>query len=300
MAGDVGPRLEHVGLGRVGVVALRVARKRCERDRAVTTVGELELVARPHVLVVVGGRGVKLKRQPKALGRGARGRDIDLIRLEVADEHAVAGGREAPARVGEVDSLPPGEVAGEDAVDRAGTGNPGGVGDTPQELAEVDVGVERADVAGGQRLGLGALAPEARGDLLHHRRVGGRPRQAHGASSRGSARRGGRRGRRVRPGWRAPPGAVAEAVAVAVGVRYWLLAASQRPTPAARRTVCARGFQAAWGTLTSNCRRARSTGTVGAGVIVAPVAASVSTAVVPWTVRNSRAGDLTPAASGHA
>src|SRR5947207_10837749 len=41
-----------------------------------------------------------------------------------------------------------------------------------------------------------------------------------------------------------------------------------------------------------------STETVGAGVRAAPVAASVSTPVVPCTVRNSCAGDSTPALNG--
>src|SRR4051794_30971157 len=95
----------------------------------------------------------------------------------------------------------------------------------------------------------------------------------------------------------APPGCVA--LRVAAGFRYVPALASQSPTPASMRTVEVPGFQAACGTRTSNCRRVVSTVTVGAGETGAPVVASVSVAVVPCTVRNRCAGELTPAASGH-
>src|ERR1700737_3504990 len=96
---------------------------------------------------------------------------------------------------------------------------------------------------------------------------------------------------------RHPPGCAAEATGP--GLRYPPLVASQSPIPAAMRTDEVPGSQAAWGTRTSIWRRTMSTVTLGAGVSVAPVVASASTAVVPWTVRNSRAGETTPAPKGH-
>src|SRR5436190_8947734 len=95
-----------------------------------------------------------------------------------------------------------------------------------------------------------------------------------------------------------PPGWVA--AATAPGRRYWFVAGSQRPTPASIRTTDVPGFHAAWGTRTSNWRRVMSTETLGEGVRALPVVASVSTAVVPCTVRNRCAGDTTPALNGQA
>ncbi len=96
----------------------------------------------------------------------------------------------------------------------------------------------------------------------------------------------------------APPGCVA--LRVAAGRRYFPLVSSHRPTPAARRTVPVPGSHSLWGTLTVIWRRARSTETVGAGPATgSPVAASVSTAVSPWTVKKYRAGALTLAPNGN-
>src|SRR3954451_23740493 len=93
-----------------------------------------------------------------------------------------------------------------------------------------------------------------------------------------------------------PPGFVAVAAGPAVG---WALAAGpQGPAPAVIRTVDCPGFQAACGTRTSIWRRLRATVDVGAGVTAAPPAVR-SWAVVAWTVRNSCAGELTPAPCGH-
>src|SRR5690349_1340141 len=95
----------------------------------------------------------------------------------------------------------------------------------------------------------------------------------------------------------APPGLVD--VATGPGFRYAPVAGSQRPTPAAMRTVLVPGSHAECGTSTVIWRRARSTLALGAGELAAPVSASVSSAVLPWTVRNSCAGDATPAPCGH-
>src|SRR4051812_5260426 len=66
------------------------------------------------------------------------------------------------------------------------------------------------------------------------------------------------------------------------------------------RTVELPGFHAPCATRTSTWRRAASTLTLGAGDSAAPVAALVSVALVPCTVRNNWAGDETPAPAGHA
>src|SRR3954471_87355 len=95
----------------------------------------------------------------------------------------------------------------------------------------------------------------------------------------------------------APPGVVE--LAVPDGARYLFAPVSHRPTPAAIRIAPVPGSQAACGTRTSNWRLRRSTLAVGAGDLSALVAASRSSAVVPWTVRNSWAGELTPAPLGH-
>jgi hypothetical protein len=75
---------------------------------------------------------------------------------------------------------------------------------------------------------------------------------------------------------------------------------SHNPTPAAILIAALPGFHAACGTRTSNWRRRRSTVVAGVGAFMALVVASRSSAVVPCTVRNSSAGDLTPAACGQA
>src|SRR5258708_5789547 len=93
-----------------------------------------------------------------------------------------------------------------------------------------------------------------------------------------------------------PPGWVA--LADAPGTRYLPPIVSQRPTPAVIRTAEIPGSHASWGTRTSNCLRFMSTVAVGAGAMGFPVAAWVSTAVVPWTVRKACAGDETPALKG--
>ena len=94
----------------------------------------------------------------------------------------------------------------------------------------------------------------------------------------------------------APPGAVA--LAAGPGLRYALLAGSHSPTPAAMPTVCVPGSQAVCGTRTSIWRRAMSTDAVGGGATALPVAASSSSALLPWTVRNCCAGETTPAPCG--
>src|SRR5438552_1991668 len=89
---------------------------------------------------------------------------------------------------------------------------------------------------------------------------------------------------------------------VGLGARQQVAAGAvfQRPTPAARRTTEVPGFHSLWGTSTVIWWRARSTLTLGAGPgTTAPVTASVSTAVSPWTVRNSCAGALTLAPNGN-
>ena len=96
----------------------------------------------------------------------------------------------------------------------------------------------------------------------------------------------------------APPGWVA--LRVAAGSRYFPLVSSHRPTPAASRTVPPPGSHSLCGTSTVIWRRARSTETVGAGPATgSPLAASVSTAVSPWTVRKYCAGALTLAENGN-
>src|SRR3954453_7611685 len=102
---------------------------------------------------------------------------------------------------------------------------------------------------------------------------------------------------RAAPEAAAPPGALAPAVGA--GVMYLFALVSHSPTPAAMRTALVPGSQAAWGTRTSNWRRRTSTPAMGAGDLRALVAASRSSAVVPCTVRNSWAGELTPAPFGH-
>src|SRR3954463_6174372 len=94
----------------------------------------------------------------------------------------------------------------------------------------------------------------------------------------------------------APPGVVSLALP-GCGARYALAALSHRPTPIVMRTLEVPGSHAACGTRTSIWRRVRSTAAVGAGCFAAP-AAPVSSAVAPWTVRNSCAGEETPAPCG--
>ena len=83
------------------------------------------------------------------------------------------------------------------------------------------------------------------------------------------------------------------------GARYVPAAGFQSPTPIVIRTVLRPGSQAECGTRTSIWRRLRSTLAVGAGVFGVPVAASISSALDPCTVRNSEAGEETPAPWGH-
>src|SRR4051794_6015292 len=96
----------------------------------------------------------------------------------------------------------------------------------------------------------------------------------------------------------APPGAVADAVGP--GWRYVPADVSHSPTPIAMRTVESPGSHAACATRTSIWRRVVSTVAVGAGVSGLPLAASSSSALEPWTVRNSCAGETTLALCGHA
>ena len=96
-----------------------------------------------------------------------------------------------------------------------------------------------------------------------------------------------------------PPGVVA-VVCPGCGARYVPAAGSHRPTPIVVRTLEVPGFHAACGTRTWIWRRPMSTLTFGAGVSVFPDDASVRTAVPPCHVRNTCAGDETPAPSGHA
>ena len=94
-----------------------------------------------------------------------------------------------------------------------------------------------------------------------------------------------------------PPGTVSEAPP-GLGARKPPLSVSQSPTPILVRTSRRCGSQAACGMRTSTCRRSSSTATVGCGVTGCPVVASSSSTLSPCQVRNSCAGEETPAPCG--
>src|SRR2546423_422270 len=96
----------------------------------------------------------------------------------------------------------------------------------------------------------------------------------------------------------APPGAGAGAPGP--GLREPSAAVSHRPTPADIRTTDVPGFHAVCGMSTSIWLRALSTDALGAGPTGRPVVASSRSALAPWTVRKSWAGDDTPAPCGQA
>jgi hypothetical protein len=94
-----------------------------------------------------------------------------------------------------------------------------------------------------------------------------------------------------------PPGC--DEVWVRPGVLYAPAAWSQSPTPARIGTCFRRGFQALRLTRTLNWLRFVLTLTLGRGPPSGSPFASRSSALRPWTTRNSSAGDEIPAPSGH-
>ena len=134
-------------------------------------VAELRLVARIGELVVVRPQGVEQQGQAVAARGGLVLRHVDRVGLQPASKLADAlGGVAAGDRV--VGPLLRLEVAGEDPVHGPASRHAPGlaaaeVSPAAGQLAEVDPGVKRQEVARGERCRLGLVAPPGRvGDRL--------------------------------------------------------------------------------------------------------------------------------------
>ena len=177
---DIRPHLEDVGARIAVVEAVGSARLRRDDDRAAAAVAELRLVPRAEELVVVRRERVQEERHAVTARRPRCTRHVDRVRLELAlilartVRTAARRRREAAHReVGAGGEL---DRAHEDAIERAGLRDAAGevwhvVVDRCREFPEVDVGVERADVAGRERRPLVLVAPPCR-RLRGTRRVG--------------------------------------------------------------------------------------------------------------------------------
>src|SRR5207244_8669154 len=159
------------GPGVAVVEPVRAARFGRDDDRAAGAVAELRLVAASEVLVVVRRQRVQEQRHPVAPPRHRPGRNVDGIGLEdalvLARAVGAAARRPGEAVDGEIRALRGLELAHQDSVHGAGlryTARLAGqvVVDRGGELCEVDVGVQRADVARGARLALVLVAPPGR------------------------------------------------------------------------------------------------------------------------------------------
>ena len=125
----------------------------------------------PEVLVVVGRERVQEERHPIAARRSRLRGHVDGVRLEDALVLTRAARatvrRRREATDGEISALRDLEVAHQEAVNGAGLRHAAGlvghvVADSGGELREVDVGVERAQVARGERRTLVLVAPPGR------------------------------------------------------------------------------------------------------------------------------------------